>query len=114
MTSDRVIDLINERGLAYLDYYVAREFSDISGQPEEDVIRILHRQESLCLLNESGPGRYKRAKRRACLLLTAGWENGREVSTSAVGLLPRYELATAYAILAGRERNNESQPETNT
>jgi hypothetical protein len=92
-------------GVAHLDMYVAKEFARLSGRPEDEVLSILCRQETIFLAQESGRGKFARARRNACHALAHGWDIGMEVSQSTyTSVLAAFELATAYAIMARRGR----------
>lgn len=93
--------LLKEHGHCYLDQHVARAFSKLSGQPEEDTLNVLRRQENDCLVEESGRGKYQRARERACMLLASGWDQGAEgCRYTPPQLFARLEPATAYGIVA--------------
>lgn len=94
--------LITDHGVAYLDIRVAAEFARISGQPETDVLNMIRQQENILLRAETGRGKWERAKREACYMLALGWDT-ESVSTPA-RVIATYGIATAYGILAKREK----------
>ena len=96
--------LCNEHGHCYLDTYVAQSFARASGQPETSVLNVLRRQERSCLSEESGRGKFERAKERACMLLASGWEQGEGGHgygyRSTCEMLASMEPAAVYGMIA--------------
>jgi hypothetical protein len=100
-------DLCNEHGLAYLDIYFAKHFAEASGQQETDVLNVIRRQEKISLGEDSGKGKYERARERACRLLADGWDNYNERAGSPAELLARSEYAYAYGVLCKKGLDKE-------